>query len=285
MSIWALTLFLGWQGLFEAVSLFVPSQVSSARAALAAQRASVVDTLENPIKTVSDTIADFYKAYPQPPVLPMYRTFIVDFLTQTHLAVVDSRFKYDAIFGLGMWYYYSALMGNYDKLVSSAESDKIWSALVTSLGMNPDQVKADAELVASYAGATSPADILQHMEGTSSPSDAKIAEAFTGIRSKLYSMSFSVGLFRMMSVSGVETTKDNAEEWAKALKIEPVSKVTSDLETYKQNQNKLQKAEEMLREIEIREKKKLAERLEQKAKALAEKAAAKAEPKAEEKDA
>lgn len=258
----------------------MPPQVSSPRAATA-RRASVVDALENPIKTVSDSIADFYKAYPQPPVLPMYRSFIVDFLTQTHLAVVDSRFKYDAVFGLGMWYYYSSLMGNYDKLVSSAESDKIWSALVSALGMNADEVKADAEAVISYAGATSPSDILQHMEGTSSPSDAKIAEAFTNIRSNLYSMSFSVGLFRIMSISGVDTTKDNAEEWGKALKIEPVSKVTSDLETYKQNRNKLQKAEEMLREIEIREKKKLAERLEQKAKALSEKAAAQAEPKAD----
>mmetsp|Transcript_50118 Transcript_50118/g.100910 ORF Transcript_50118/g.100910 Transcript_50118/m.100910 type:complete len:83 (-) Transcript_50118:123-371(-) len=73
------------------------------------------------------------------------------------------------------------------------------------------------------------------------------------------------------------SNKANVEEWAKALKITP-SKATSDLETYKLNKNKLQKAEEMLREIEIREKKKLAERLEAKAKALAEKAAKKSDP-------
>ncbi|CAJ1358553.1 unnamed protein product [Effrenium voratum] len=243
------------------------------------RHASVVDSLKNPVKTVSETIDDFYKAYPQPPVLPMYRSFLVDFITQTHLTSVDSRFKYDAIFALGMRHYFTGLMGNYDKLVMSEESEKIWKALVTAMGMKPDQVVADAETVASYASSTSPADILKHMEGTEKASESKVGAAFESIRSSLYSITFSMGLFRIMELSGVDVTKANAEEWAKALKIEPPSKVTSDFETYKQNQVKLQKAEEMLREIEIREKKKLAERLEAKAKALAEKAAKK-EPEA-----
>lgn len=273
----ALALIAAWQGWNGLVSAFAfAPQASSPRQSSTARSASVLDALNNPVKTVAQSISDFYKVYPQPPVLPMYRNFIVDLLTQTHLAVVDARFKYDAIFALGMWQYYSGLMGSYDKLVGSGESDKIWAALCASLELQPDKVKADAQAMASYASSTSPAQILQHMEGTAAPSDTKVSEAFGSIRSKLYSMTFSIGLFRIMELCGVEVNKANAEEWAKALQIKPVSKVASDLETYKQNQNKLQKAEEMLREIEIREKKKLAERLEQKAKALAEKAAAKA---------
>jgi len=233
--------------------------------------ASIVDSLENPVKTVSQTIADFYKGYPQPPVLPMYRTFLVDLITQAHLAVVDSRFKYDAIFGLGMWRYFQGVMSNYDKLVGSEQSDKIWTSVCTSLGLKPDEVKADAEAMEAYATSTSPADILSHLEGAAAP-DTRVSEAFSSIQSKLYTLTYSVGLFKMMEQSGIELNKGNGEEWAKALKIDPPSKVTSDLETYKQNLNKLQKAEEMMREIEIREKKKLAEKLEQKAKALAEKA-------------
>ncbi|CAK9051794.1 unnamed protein product [Durusdinium trenchii] len=239
------------------------------------RHASVVESLKNPVKTVSETIDDFYKGYPQPPVLPMYRTFLVDFITQTHLSNVDSRFKYDAIFALGMRHYFTGLMGQYDKLVMSEESEKIWKSLVEAIGLKPDQVQADAEAVAAYASSTKPSEILKHMEGTEKPSEKKVAAAFESIKSSLYSITFSMGLFRVMELSGVELTRNNAEEWAKALKIEPPSKVTSDFETYKQNQSKLQKAEEMLREIEIREKKKLAERLEQKAKALAEKAAKK----------
>ncbi|CAE7727366.1 unnamed protein product [Symbiodinium sp. CCMP2456] len=266
----AAVLLSSWQGFS-----FLGSMPTGQQAHKTARQASVVDSLKNPVKTVSETIDEFYKGYPKPPVLPMYRSFLVDFITQVHLTMVDSRFKYDAIFGLGMRHFYSGLMGNYDKLVMSEESEKIWKALNTAMGMKPDQVTADAEAVAKYASSTSPAEILQHMEGTAKPSDAKIGTAFEQIQSSLYSMTYSIGLFRIMELSGVEVNKANAEEWAKALKIEPASKVTSDLETYKQNQVKLQKAEEMIREIEIREKKKLAEKLEEKAKALAEKAAAK----------
>lgn len=255
-------------------SLFVltPGESLLRPSARTALRASILDSLENPIKTVSETIADFYKGYPQPPVLPMYRTFVVDFITQTHLAVVDSRFKYDAIFALGMSHYFNGLMSNYDKLLQSEQSGKIWAALCKSLDLNPDEVKADAEAMSAYASSTSPADILQHLEGAAAPSDARVSEAFSSIKSKLYTLTYSVGLFKLMELSGIELNTGNVEEWAKTLKIDPPSKVTSDLETYKQNQGKLQKAEEMMREIEIREKKKLAERLEQKAKALAEKA-------------
>eukprot|EP00930_Biecheleria_cincta_P050516 TRINITY_DN35695_c0_g1_i1.p1 TRINITY_DN35695_c0_g1~~TRINITY_DN35695_c0_g1_i1.p1 ORF type:complete len:299 (+),score=73.31 TRINITY_DN35695_c0_g1_i1:52-948(+) len=269
-----LALLVACQGWSAMQSLFLTPRGSPLRpSAQTLLRASILDSLENPIKTVSETIADFYKAYPQPPVLPMYRAFLVDFLTQTHLAVVDSRFKYDAIYGLGMVHYFKGLMSNYDKLVSSQQSGKIWAAICKSLDLNPDEVNADAEAMKAYATSTSPADILQHLEGAASPSDARVGEAFSSIQSKLYTLTYSVGLFKLMELSGIELSKGNVEEWAKALKITPPSKVGSDLETYKQNQNKLQKAEEMMREIEIREKKKLAERLEQKAKALAEKAA------------
>lgn len=233
---------------------------------------AIYETVNNPIKTVSETIADFYKGYPQPPVLPMYRSFLIDLLTQTHLAVVDSRFTYDAIFALGLTKYYQGLFGTYDKLLGGPQSEKIWQAFAKSVGLDPDKVKADADAVSSYGKSTSPAQILKDMEGSVEASDKAVASAFKHIGSSLYTSSFSIGLFTIMEMAGVEVSKDNVEEWAKALKITP-SKVTSDLSTYKLNKQKLQQAEEMIREVEIREKKKLAERLEEKAKKLAAKAA------------
>jgi len=244
---------------------------------IVSMRSSVVDEVDNPVRTVSETLADFYKAYPQPPVLPMYRPFLVDLMSQTHLAMVDSRFKYDVIFGLGLREFFVGLMGGYDKIIGSAQSEAMWDAMVTAHGMDPAGVKADAEAVVAYAKATSPADVLKHMEGGEA-SEAKVSEAFKGISSNLLSLPFSIGLFKLMEYAGVEATKANAEEWADALKVKK-NKVGTDFETYKLNMNKLQKAEEMIREIEIREKKKLAQRLEEKAKALAAKASGKTEEK------
>jgi len=231
-----------------------------------------MDGIDNQVKTVGEMIDDFWKGYPSPPVLPMYRTFLVDLMTQTHLSVVDSRFKYDSIFALGLKTSYTGLMSSYDKqLGGRAESEKIWKAMVEALGLNVETVEKDAAAIQTYASSTSPADILVHMEGSG---DSVAAEAFSSIRSGLYSSNFGIGMFQIMELSKVELKKANVEEWAKALKISP-AKMTSDLETYKLNKKKLQAAEELIREVEIREKKKLAERLEAKAKALAAKAAGK----------
>jgi photosystem II biogenesis protein Psp29 len=251
-------------------------QRALARGTTARSAGFTADSVNNPVKTVSETIGDFYKEYPQPPVLPMYRTFLIDFLTQTHLSTVDSRFSYDPIFALGLVEYFQSLMGSYDKMVGGEQSDKIFSAFLKAVGLDPSKVKGDADAITAWAKAPSPAAILAQMEGKEAPSETKAAEAFKTIKSSLYSATFSVGLFKIMELAGVETSKANVEEWAKALEITP-SKSTSDLETYKQNKKKLQAAEEMMREVEIREKKKMAQRLEEKAKALAAKAAEKSE--------
>eukprot|EP00929_Paragymnodinium_shiwhaense_P013651 TRINITY_DN1214_c0_g1_i1.p1 TRINITY_DN1214_c0_g1~~TRINITY_DN1214_c0_g1_i1.p1 ORF type:complete len:302 (+),score=106.18 TRINITY_DN1214_c0_g1_i1:72-977(+) len=246
---------------------------SAGSSRVARQAGAVLFDLKNPVKTVSDTVGEFYEKYPQPPVLPMYRPYLVDMMSQTHLTTVDSRFKYDAIFASGLWDSFSSMMKNYDNLVGEGNTAKIWDAMVTSLNMDPAKVKSDAESIMEYAKSTKPADLMTHMEGTTEAPEAKAAEAFKSIQGSLYSNGFSVGLFRMMDLAGVEVTKPNVEEWAKILKLDS-TKVMSDLETWKQNQQKLIAAEEMLREMQIREKKKLAQKLEEKAKALAAKAAA-----------
>jgi hypothetical protein len=196
----------------------------------------------------------------------MYKPFVIDLLKQTHLAMQDSRFKYDAVFALGLRECFTEMMASYDKLTGSKQSDLIWQAFLQATGLEIEKVNADAEAAATAAKSSTPMQLLEAMQSGA-------AGAFENVASGLHSTSFSVGLFKIMELSGVEVTKNNAEEWAKELKI-PVSRVTTDLDTYNMNKQKLKQGEEMLREIEIREKKVLAARLEEKAKALAAKAQA-----------
>merc|ERR1712151_775682 len=107
-------------------------------------------------------------------------------------------------------------------------------------------------------------------------------KAFEHISKSLYSTPYGIGIFKIMEFGGVELQKATVETWAKALKI-PSTRAANDLDLYRANLNKLSKAQELLRDNEIREKKKLAEKLEEKAKALAAKAAAKTAPAVEEK--
>lgn len=234
-------------------------------------RASPVDSVENPVRTVANTLEAFWKAYPQPPVVPMYRPILIDILTQAHLAMADPRFAYDAVFALGLRASFVGLMGSYDRMVGSPQEDAIWEAFVKAAGLDPAKVKTDADAVAATAKASTPAQILEQLES----GESDLGVAMRSIKEGLYNKFFSVGMFQVMDLCGAEATKANVEEWAKVLKISD-TKALRDLATYSAQKSKIQQAEEMFREIEIREKKKLAERLEEKAKALAAKAAAKA---------
>jgi len=224
------------------------------------------------VKTVADSVSDFYKGYSQPPVLPLFRPMVVDLLSQIHLSVQDQRFVYDSVWALGLREYFMLLMKDYDRLIRVGEAEKIWSALLNAVGLDPVRVTKDAEAAAAYVTSTPTATLLEQVEGKGS--DEKLVQALQNIKTNLYSMPFSIGIFRIIELGGVALTRATTEEWMKVVGVEE-SKATRDLDTYLAFQKKMRASLDMLREVEIRGKKKLAEALEQKAKALSEKANAK----------
>jgi len=250
----------------------VARQAISQSARLTSMRAGVTDQVTNTVKTVADTVNDFWRVYPQPPLLPMFRPFIIDTLQNAHIAVVNPDFKYDAVWAYGLREYFFGLMTTYDKMVNAGETDKIWASFIGALELDVATVNADHEAIASYGKSKSPAEILADVGGSS---DSKFAAGVKSLKGSYHSTPFSVGLFKVMEAAGVDVNKANAEEWTKAMEL-PTSKITRDLETYLAGQEKMKGAMEMVREVEIREKKNLAEKLEAKAKALAAKAAEKA---------
>lgn len=267
-----------WQALGASLSfVFGPRNSCQLRQPAVSTRAvedEVVKQVTNTVKTVADTNAEFWSLYAGEPLLPMFRPYVMDLITQSHLSLVDARFKYDAVWALGMRDYFELMMGSYDRMVREGESEKVWSAMTKALGLDGETVKADAEAARAYAKATKPAEILGALERTTPAPDAKVAAAFDGISKGLFTNTYAVGLFRIMEYMGVELKKANVEEWVKALGLKS-ARATAALDTYLAFQKKLEQAMELLREMEIREKKNLAERLEQKAKALAAKASEK----------
>merc|ERR1711871_1143522 len=79
---------------------------------------------------------------------------------------------------------------------------------------------------------------------------------------------WAVGLFKMMNMAGVEPISNEVlVKWATAIGLDKsnFAVLESDYDLYSSSLTKLRELEQLFKEIEIREKKKLAERLEAKA--------------------
>lgn len=218
------------------------------------------------VKTVAQTMKEFTAGY-NVPIVPAYRSIVMDLLTTTHLTRVDSRFTYDPIFALGMSQVFAEFFKQYPG--GDSEQGKIFDALVEALDLDPAQMKLDAEATLEWAAGKDEAG-LEALFTT--PDTGAVGSAVTALKANkefLYNRVFGIGLFRLLADAGVETvTSDVIKQYAGILDIrEP--KVQQDYDLYSESLNKLRQVEQLFKEIEIREKKKLAARLEEKAAAAA----------------
>ena len=222
------------------------------------------------IKTVAQTMADFTNNY-NTPIVPAYRSIVMDLLTTTHLARVDQRFAYDPIFALGM----DQIFAEFFKAYPGEDAAKIQTALVQALDLDATQAKADATTVLEWAKGTDAAGLEALFD---TPDAGAVGSAVTAIKAKkdfLYNRVFGIGMFKLFNdAPGIETIdNDLLTKYANKMGFSG-TKFQQDYDLYSESLSKLRAVEQLFKEIEIREKKKLAARLEEKAAKAAEAAAA-----------
>mmetsp|Transcript_17128 Transcript_17128/g.25030 ORF Transcript_17128/g.25030 Transcript_17128/m.25030 type:complete len:356 (-) Transcript_17128:348-1415(-) len=219
------------------------------------------------VKTVSQTMKAFNDKYRRP-IFAQYRNIVTEILQSTHLTVVCAMFTYDNVFAFGLNTMFDKLLGSYP---IAAEKEKLFTAIMEALDLQPSVISGSESIMNAYCDGKTEEDVLGSMRGDVQDDMSAVFKAIREDEFWLYSRPFAIGLFQMMEKVGVELSDEANERWGKALGIS-VIRLGQDLKIYTTAIERIRDAEQMYKEIEIREKKRLAERLERKAQAAAEKA-------------
>jgi Thylakoid formation protein len=253
------------------------------------------------IKTVGEAFAEFTSELGYS-VNPLYKNMVTDLVGTTHLILVNARFQRDPVWSLGMITALDLLLKNYPE---PEIGQKITSALFKSVGLNEAEIKAEAQKITNWVSTASRGDIETALTGEGDSPVAAIARKIKGDQYWMYSRYFGIGLLKMMETVGIEMDKDEVypimEDWMSSklgkshltacvsdcrmmcsrsgfnrlnysgAHADPPlcsvrsSTIQADSDLFFKIREKLDMMETMMKEIEIREKKRMAERLEEKA--------------------
>jgi photosystem II biogenesis protein Psp29 len=204
------------------------------------------------MKTVSDSKRAFHSAYPRP-INSVYRRVIEELLVEMHLLSVNSDFKPDPIYYLGIVTSFARLMEGYQP-----ESDrlKIFDALCISTSGDPQNYKSQAGTLLSLAKDKSIDELVAWFGNPSAGDDAgHIIEPIKAIATNdnfKYSRLFAIGIYTLLEECDREVAQDQekcnatVDKIAENLHISS-EKMKKDLDIYR---GSLEKMEQLLKVIE-----------------------------------
>lgn len=223
---------------------------------------------------VEDTVTKFIDNYGRP-IIPVYREVVNDIIQNAHITCVsDRKFRYTPFWALG----YVTLFDSYFKgYPVPGEGPRMADCLASALGFSYNTLEADAEKVLAWASGKKVEDYYNAIkEGNDELST--ILKAMKDNEEMVINDYFiSLGICKTIEAMGGDLSYESTPAYFEALGFLP-DKGQNDYDEFDLSVRKLTQVETMMKAVEIREKKKMADRLEEKAK----RAAAAAEAAAEE---
>lgn len=220
----------------------------------------------SPPQTVDEARQKFFAAYGKPYVAPDAQGFVNELLGSSQMAIVSPSFRYNAVFALGT----EALCETFLAQRPEAERVAITDAIITALGMSPQQLKSDAAALRETAKAAGTEEALL---GSKPMLEIK---AYPKVPPLKYSYAFGAGMLTLMPLVEVKPSDDAIDRWVGALEIDPAKgkMLKRDFAFFESSQDKLAEMRQMMAEMQASAKRKEAAKLKEQAEAAAAEAAA-----------
>ncbi|MGG6264757.1 photosystem II biogenesis protein Psp29 [Leptolyngbya sp. AN03gr2] len=217
----------------------------------------------NSVRTVSDTKRSFYSLHTRP-VNSIFRRVVEELMVEMHLLAVNTDFRYDPFYALGVVTTFDRFMQGYRP---EADKDSIFNALCRSLESDPQQYRNDAQRVLSAASQNTWDTVLIPEKA------GEFRELLSAIAANpkfKYSRLFAVGLYTAIETSSPDSVKDTTKltealkQVSQALNISE-DKVQKDLELYRSNLEKMVQIQAVIADALEADRKKREERAQAKA--------------------
>ena len=219
------------------------------------------------VRTVSDTKRDFYSHHTRP-ISSVYRQVVEELMVEMHLLSVNSDFRVDPIYCLGVVTAFERFMQGYRP---EEDIDSIYKALCQSVGSNADEYRSSASQALSLAQRMSSLDeLLAWLKSPSpQPEEESLAQAVEAIANNphfKYSRLFAIGLYTMLEkidpqVVTEESNRNQTLDQLSEVVNLPQEKIKKDLELYRGNLEKMDQVIKVLDEALQADRKKREQKL------------------------